>query len=176
MGLPDSDGISRVPPYSGSTWGRPCFRLRDCYPLRSIFPDGSANIVFPYRCPTTPAEAGLGSSRFARRYSGNRVYFLFLRVLRCFSSPGLPPHALLIHAWATSFRRWVSPFGHLRFTAYLQLPEAFRCWFRPSSALSAKASTVRSSSLNRNEFVSVLRRVQRVYFLNAFVLGFLRLF
>ena len=104
MGLPDSDGISRVPPYSGSTWGRPCFRLRDCYPLRSIFPDGSANIVFPYRCPTTPAEAGLGSSRFARRYSGNRVYFLFLRVLRCFSSPGLPPHALSIHAWATSIK------------------------------------------------------------------------
>ena len=28
--------------------------------------------------------------RFARRYSGNRICFLFLRVLRCFSSPGLP--------------------------------------------------------------------------------------
>src|SRR5690554_896721 len=33
---------------------------------------------------------GLGSSRFARRYWGNRFFFLFLRVLRCFSSPGLP--------------------------------------------------------------------------------------
>lgn len=33
---------------------------------------------------------GLGSFLFARRYSGNRVCFLFLRVLRCFSSPGLP--------------------------------------------------------------------------------------
>ena len=33
---------------------------------------------------------GLGSSLFARRYWGNRVFFLFLRVLRCFSSPGLP--------------------------------------------------------------------------------------
>ena len=30
---------------------------------------------------------GLGSSLFARRYWGNRVFFLFLRVLRCFSSP-----------------------------------------------------------------------------------------
>ena len=31
---------------------------------------------------------GLGSSPFARRYSGNRGFFLFLGVLRCFSSPG----------------------------------------------------------------------------------------
>ena len=34
---------------------------------------------------------GLGSSPFARHYSGNDYYFLFLRLLRCFSSPGLPP-------------------------------------------------------------------------------------
>ncbi len=39
--------------------------------------------------PTTPIseKIGLGSSLFARRYLGNRVFFLFLRVLRCFSSP-----------------------------------------------------------------------------------------
>ena len=42
--------------------------------------------------PTTPrgTPLGLGCSRFARRYSGNRVCFLLLRVLRCFSSPGVP--------------------------------------------------------------------------------------
>jgi hypothetical protein len=34
---------------------------------------------------------GLGCSHFARRYSGNRNCFLFLRVLRCFSSPRWPP-------------------------------------------------------------------------------------
>ena len=33
---------------------------------------------------------GLGSFPFARRYLGNRCFFLFLRVLRCFSS-GFPP-------------------------------------------------------------------------------------
>ena len=31
----------------------------------------------------------MGFSRFARRYSGNRIFFLFLQVLRCFSSPRL---------------------------------------------------------------------------------------
>jgi hypothetical protein len=32
---------------------------------------------------------GLGSFLFARRYLGNRDFFLFLGLLRCFSSPGL---------------------------------------------------------------------------------------
>ena len=31
---------------------------------------------------------GLGSSAFARRYLRNRCFFLFLRLLRCFSSAG----------------------------------------------------------------------------------------
>ncbi len=50
------------------------------------------SLVTPMECPTTPESklSGLGSFRFARRYSGNRFFFLFLRVLRCFSSPGLP--------------------------------------------------------------------------------------
>ena len=34
--------------------------------------------------------AGLGCFPFARRYWGNRFYFLFLGVLRCFSSPRWP--------------------------------------------------------------------------------------
>ena len=43
-------------------------------------------------CPTTPKGKpfGLGSFRFARRYLGNRCFFLFLQVLRCFSSLGMP--------------------------------------------------------------------------------------
>ena len=41
--------------------------------------------------PRGAAHPGLGPSHFARRYSGNRCFFLFLRLLRCFSSPGSPP-------------------------------------------------------------------------------------
>ena len=37
---------------------------------------------------------GLGSSAFARRYLRNRCFFLFLWVLRCFSSPGSLPCAM----------------------------------------------------------------------------------
>src|SRR5699024_10505595 len=43
-------------------------------------------------CPTTPRSklTGLGCFHFARRYLGNRICFLFLQVLRCFSSLGMP--------------------------------------------------------------------------------------
>ena len=37
---------------------------------------------------STPHGCGLGCFPSARRYSGNRCFFLLLRVLRCFSSPG----------------------------------------------------------------------------------------
>ena len=43
----------------------------------------------PYAVRTPQYEyCGLGSSAFARRYLRNHCYFLFLRLLRCFSSPG----------------------------------------------------------------------------------------
>lgn len=48
--------------------------------------------------------------------------------------------------WSLSSR--VSPFRYLRINGYLLLPEAFRSLSRLSSALSAKASTLRSLSLD----------------------------
>ena len=44
---------------------------------------------------------------------------------------------------------WVSPFGDLRISGYLLLPEAFRSLSRPSSAPDAKAFPLRSFSLDR---------------------------
>ena len=94
----------------------------------------------------TPActHAGLGSSGFARRYSQNRCFFLFLRLLRCFSSPGSLPYVMNWRMDDRGLLCRVSPFGYLRINGYLLLPEAFRSLSRPSSALSAKASTLRS--------------------------------
>ena len=43
---------------------------------------------------------------------------------------------------------WVSPFRYLRIDGYLLLPAAFRSLSRLSSALSAKASSLRSFQLN----------------------------
>ena len=93
-------------------------------------------------------QHGLGSFHFARRYFGNRCFFLFLRLLRCFSSPGSLYIAMysLCSDWSSSSQ--VSPFRNLRIVGYLLLPVAFRSLSRLSSALSAKASTLRSFTLN----------------------------
>ena len=54
------------------------------------FSAASSNFQIPSRCPTTPEikTSGLGCSPFAHHYSGNRFCFLFLQLLRCFSSLG----------------------------------------------------------------------------------------
>ena len=52
------------------------------------------SVAFRGPYPARIATCGLGYSDFARHYSRNRFYFLFLRVLRCFSSPG-SPHLLI---------------------------------------------------------------------------------
>ena len=76
----------------------------------------------------------LGSSPFARRYSGNHCCFLFLRVLRCFSSPGSPRKAYVFSPTMTGHHPGrVPPFGHPGIKARLQLPPAFRSLPRPSS-------------------------------------------
>ena len=52
------------------------------------FPDESLSRLLQPRL--VRKQTGLGSAPFARHYSGYRLFFLFLRVLRCFSSPGSP--------------------------------------------------------------------------------------
>ena len=80
-------------------------------------------------------KIGLGYFHFARRYFGNHYCFLFLRVLRCFSSPGMHPQA---DNYSSS--SWVTPFGNLHLTDHLRLSVAYRSLSRPSSLSRAKAS------------------------------------
>ena len=106
-------------------------------------------IRFAVLNPSYIATAGLASSTFARHYSRNLVWFLFLRVLRCFSSPGFLLTGYLIHLRILKhYLKWVPSFGHLRVNGYLLLTAAYRSLSRPSSAPSAKASALCSSSLD----------------------------
>ena len=103
----------------------------------------SSKVINAVRTPEC-THSGLGSFHFARRYFGNHGCFLFLRLLRCFSSPGslrIPMDS--VYGDGSSSSR-VSPFRYLRIDGYLLLPAAFRSLSRLSSALSAKASTLRS--------------------------------
>ena len=102
----------------------------------------AASVDYTVRTPGSKLP-GLGSSAFARRYLRNHFCFLFLRLLRCFSSPGslcIPIYSVC-STWSLS--RWVAPFRYPRIIVYLPLPAAFRSLSRLSSALSAKASALR---------------------------------
>ena len=141
---PTSHKVSRVSWYFGSC------SLTIAFPYKAFtfygrsFQDRSGNKSSHLLQSITPSctHDGLGSFHFARRYFGNRVFFLFLRLLRCFSSPGSLHTVMnwLYDDW--SFSRRVSPFRYLRIKGYLLLPEAFRSLSRLSSALSAKASAL----------------------------------
>ena len=80
---PSSDRISRVPPYLS------CAQYhRKAFVYGAITRYGRTFQTVPLTRTNLPR---LGCSPFARHYLGNRYYFLFLQVLRCFSSLSLPP-------------------------------------------------------------------------------------
>ena len=79
-----------------------------------------------------------------------------------FHFPGCPPMNLWIQFMVTGhYPSRVPPFGNLRIKAYLQLPEAYRSLSRPSSAISAMASTLRSCSLDLALIVYLFLRLLR---------------
>ena len=96
-----------------------------------------------YRGPTTPARPeprGFGLFPGRSPLLGESLTcFLLLRVLRCFSSPGLPP----LKADSRPSACWVVPFGNPRIKGHLHLPAAYRSLSRPSSPVRAKASAIR---------------------------------
>ncbi len=97
MVLPDSHRVPRVPWYSGISSLNFRFRIQDFHLLWFSFPTNSSSFHCRFvRDPTTPKYLyfGLGSSAFARRYLRNHSYFLLLRLLRWFSSPGSPPYPI----------------------------------------------------------------------------------
>ena len=135
--------IPRVPTYSlCPRFVR--FRLQDFHLVSSAFP-----VQFDYQPPLSGHHKNItiltsGSSDFARHYFRNRFYFLFLRVLRCFSSPGSPHYTMHSYNDLALLMQGVPSFGYLRIIEYLLLPAAFRSLSRPSSAPCTKASSVSS--------------------------------
>jgi len=103
----------------------------------------------PQRGPTTPeASFRFGLLRFRSPLLTQSILFLFLRLLRCFTSPGIACFSLpslikgLQEKTMEHYLHQVTPFGNLRIKAYVPLPEAYRSLSRPSSPVGTKASTV----------------------------------
>ena len=106
---PCSSKIPRVPLYSSSPT-KFNFRIQGYHLLWPTFPSCFTNIIW---------IQWLDYFRFARRYSGNLNWFLFLWLLRCFSSPGLPLPPYKFRWRYSTYVEWVFPFGNLRVKACL---------------------------------------------------------
>ena len=151
MGPPASYRVSRVRYYSGATWLVSDFVYGSFTLFAWLFQNHSTIFLNTFRWSATPKNKsfGLASFPFARRYLGNRCFFLLLELLRCFSSPRFLLSDYLFHLRTpVYYYRRVPPFGYLRISGYLLLPAAFRSLSRPSSAPSAKASALCSFLLD----------------------------
>ena len=97
------------------------FQIRGYHRLWLFFPEHSSKHIKTF-----------GLIRFRSPLLTESLRFLFLRVLRCFSSPGL----LCLRSDISSICR-VAPFGYLRINSCVPIPVAFRSLPRPSSPLKA---------------------------------------
>ena len=147
---PSSHRVSRVRRYSGyssrispfayetlTPFGASSHTLRLDYVL--LVAVQTPEVLLP---PVWPLPLSLATTR---RISVDVFSSPYLDV----SVQAVPPIHLCIQCMVTGFYSGrVSPFGYPRFTACFRLPVAFRRSLRPSSAPSAKASSLRSSSLD----------------------------
>ena len=131
--------------------GSVSLRLRVSHPLWINFPDDSSHDQDTTAWSYYPAYA-LPHIRFglfpvrSPLLGESLVYFLFLGVLRCFSSPRLPLYTSCTDNYPSG--NWVVPFGNPWIKGYLLLPMAYRSLSRPSSPPRAKASTRRPNFLS----------------------------
>ena len=142
---PASHRVSRVPWYSGSYLKNYRFNYVAITLYSGAFQLSSSTMTSSLMTCPQPQQSKLhwfGLFRVRSPLLTESNFFLFLRVLRCFSSPGSPPYVMDWRMDTWGFLMWVSPFRDLRINGYLLLPEAYRSLSRLSSALSAKASAL----------------------------------
>ena len=100
------------------------------------------SIEVPRRGPTTPGTSPrFGLFRFRSPLLGESRLISFPEGTEMFHFPSFARHN---YEFIMSYQLywWVSPFGNLRIKVCVPLPEAYRSLPRPSSPLSAKASTI----------------------------------
>ena len=140
-------------------------RLRGCHALWPRFPTNFDSAIVTCRWPATPGVRRplvwpLPSSLATTK--GIEFSFFSSGYLDV-SLPRVPPVKLWIHLTVTEhYLRRVPPFGYPWINAYLRLPMAFRSLPRPSSAISALASTLRSCSLDLSPLGALLRPLRRL--------------
>ena len=128
--LPDSNGISPVPSYLRTIASHIIsFRIRDCYPLWSDFPDGFTKIhvstpVNRVRLPRNPVSRRIRFRLFRVRSPllTESQLISFPPGTKMFQFPGYASWTYEFSSWFPLKNRRVAPFGDLRIKACLTAP------------------------------------------------------
>ena len=132
----DSHRVTRAPRYSGYRYAGRRFGYGALILCGAAFQRLPLATAVQRPGPTTPGAPrrtapGLGCSPFARHYWGNHCCFLFLGVLRCFSSPRSPPqHPLRMTALRAAGLSHSETRGSKAICAYPRLIAAYRVLHR----------------------------------------------
>ena len=177
---PDSDRVSRAPPYLGtasrslSGFGYGAVTLSSRAVRRVLLPSSFFQTprVIPARPCNTPKGFGLLPVRSP--LLGESLLISFPGLLRWFTSPSAAsvPYFIRIFGWRNRFRR-VAPFGNPGITGRSLLPLDFRGLPRPSSPSGSKASAVDLFSLGH---IAPSARSKLALSRKAFFLRFLFVF
>ena len=120
------------------------FRLQDFHFLRFGFPADSSNLFSAFGV-LTPISLWVWAPSISLAATLDIDFSFFSSGYLDVSVHRVPPDILFYsYISAYLFGMRVAPFGYLRFVGRLHLPAAFRSLPRPSSAVSAKASALRS--------------------------------
>ena len=159
MVLADSDGISRVPPYSGVRFIEVNdFWIRGFHPLWQELSWSFLLINYfltrreiSNRIPQPPADAGFRLFPVRSPLLRKSLLFSLPAGTEMFHFPALSLTTLYIQvAVIRHYSDRVVPLGNLRIYGCLHLPEAFRSLPRPSSTTHAEASPVCPYYLNQS--------------------------
>ena len=145
----NSHRIPRVPRYSGYHYASVRFMYRTVTVYGGFFQNLPFTNFLAISWSYNPADAVTSVvwalPRSLATTGGIIIYFLFLQVLRCFSSLRWP---LSLRSDDIPSVYQVVPFGNPRIKGYLHLPAAYRSLSRPSSPPRAKASAMRPCLLS----------------------------
>ena len=146
VGPPDSDRITRVPSYSGYSPKFPVLQIRDFHSLWCDFPDTSPKPSFIMQVlqprsaswPVWALPRSLAAtSRISVDYSSCRYLDVSVPCVRSLVATLLTTESSILSDDG------VTPFGNLRFKAYLTAPRSISLSnTRPSSPPTAKISTI----------------------------------
>ena len=165
---PDSDRVSRAPPYSGTASRSPfhfayvAFTLSDAPSQKLLLCQGFFYFSGHPHAALQPHSMWFGLLPVRSPLLGESLLISVPGLLRWFTSPSVAHAAYFIRLSMCAPRgARVTPFGYPRVKGYVLLTAAYRSLSRPSSPYSSQASAIDLFSLDHIVYSAAIRPCAR---------------